>query len=215
MDAFVITLYGNEYSERVAQRCIDSANIEVRRFPACSANRAERVLEGMGIEWTWGRGYRGLDHKPYGGDYAARVGCFVSHYMLWKHCKTINEPVLILEHDAVFVRDFAPFEFDHICMINDPRGATPRGEWWSMKMIDRGPGVWPKTTVFDDKRPDGLAGNSAYVIKPHAAEKLIRLVDTVGAWPNDALICRQLFDGLQEHFPFITEVQSERSTIQL
>ena len=80
-------------------------------------------------------------------------------------------------------------------------------------MVKRGPGVWPKTKVFDDARPDGLAGGSAYVIKPEAADELIRLVHSIGAWPNDAIMCRQLIDGLQEHFPFITEVRAEQSTI--
>jgi GR25 family glycosyltransferase involved in LPS biosynthesis len=59
-----------------------------------------------------------------------------------------------------------------------------------------------------------LAGNSAYVIKPHAAQQLIDLVDSIGAWPNDAIMCRQLIDGLEEHYPFITEVQAEQSTIR-
>ena len=120
---------------------------------------------------------------------------------------------MILEHDAVFVRPFTAFEYDHICMINDPLNATPMGAYWSEKMSCRGPGVWPKTKIFDDSRPDGLAGHSAYLIKPHAALKMIELVHQVGAWPNDAIMCRQLFPGLQEHYPFITEVHSEGSTI--
>ena len=212
MKAYVITLRGNDYSERVAQRCIDSANIPVERRVAVSADDAIE-LHGLGLKWTWGDGYKGMQHKPYGGNNDARIGCFLSHYLLWHYCSISDEPLLILEHDAVFVRDFVPFEFDSICMINDPKGATPRGDWWSEQMVRRGPGVWPKTKVFDDTRPDGLAGNSAYVIKPRAAAWLINIVDEVGAWPNDAIMCRQLVDGLEEHYPFITEVQAERSTI--
>lgn len=213
MDAFVITIAGDEYSERVSRRCIGSANIPVERFDAITKDRSLAELEREGLEWTWGRGYRGMTHKPYGGDHAARVGCFLSHYRLWKRCAR-DGTLLILEHDAVFVRDFEVFEFDGICMINDPRGATPRGDYWSDRMAKRGPGVWPKTAIFDDSRPDGLAGGSAYLIKPHAAQRLIEIVDEVGAWPNDAIICRQLVDGLQEHYPFITEVHDERSTIR-
>lgn len=213
MDAYVITLLGNDYSERCAQRCIDSANIMVTPFWAIDRTKSLDILAKEGLEWTWGNGYRGLHHKSYGGDHAARVGCFLSHYFLWQRCSEMAHPMLILEHDAVFVRPFEPFGFDSICQINDPRGSTPRAEWWRGRMIARGNGVWPKTKVLYDDRPDGLAGNSAYVIRPHAARELLDVIDEVGAWPNDALICRQLVDGLQEVYPFITEVRAERSTI--
>jgi GR25 family glycosyltransferase involved in LPS biosynthesis len=146
----------------------------------------------------------------YGGG-MARVGCAMSHFLLWLQC---DEPTLILEHDAVFVRPWAEFDFDHVCMVNDPDGATRRGAWWSAAMRNRGPGVYPKTWVTSpaDRVPDGLAGNSAYVIKPHAAQALCDLYRRVGVWPNDATMCEQLMPGLQECFPFITKVEQTQST---
>lgn len=215
MDAWVITLIGDEYSERMADRCIASANIPVRKFPACRGDVAQHVLHAMGLRWSWGEGFKHLQHKPYGGDLNRRIACFLSHYTLWQICIKSDQPMLILEHDALFVRPFVPFSFKAACMINDPAGATPRGDCWRFMMTDRGPGTWPKTPIFDDSRPDGLAGNSAYVIQPHCALWLVNLAHWVGAWPNDALMCRQLVDGLEEHYPFITEVHDERSTIRL
>ena len=212
MDAFVITITGHDYSERVARRCIESANIPIQTFDAIGPDRSLHILEKEGLKWTWGLGYRGMKHKPYGGNHASRVGCLLSHYLLWKKCAR-DGPLLILEHDAVFLRPFEEFEFKSICQLNDPRGATPRGDWWSDRMKERGPGVWEKTRVFDDSRPDGLAGNSAYVIKPHAAQKLIELVRDIGAWPNDAIMCRQLLPDLEEIYPFVTRVEPEMSTI--
>ena len=213
MEARVITIIGDEYSERVADRCIASANIPVKKFAACTGSESRSRLERWRLEWTWGNGYKGMEHKPYGGNHDRRVACFISHYELWMLCAARDKPLLILEHDAVFVRPFKEFEFESVCMINDPLGATPRGRWWHEQMIKRGPGVWPKTKVFDDTRPDGLAGGSAYVMQPAAANQLIELAHSIGAWPNDALICRQLVDGLQEHYNFITRVMPERSTI--
>jgi len=214
MKARVINLVDNAYSNMVTERCIDSANIPVHAFMAVTPDEAPDYMVDYGLQWTYGTGYKGMHHKPYGGDHWSRIACFLSHYMLWTQCARGDSDYLILEHDAVFVRDFEPFEFDSICMINDPRGATPSGGWWSDHMHERGPGVWPKTKVFEDTRPDGLAGGSAYVIKPKAAEMLLRLVEQVGAWPNDAIICRQLVPGLQEHYPFITEVRDSQSTIR-
>lgn len=169
-------------------------------------------MDRHGLEWTWGTD-NVLKHHSYGGNHAARVGCAMSHYLLWLRCAELQRPMLILEHDAVFIAPFEDFEFSAVCQINDPRGATPRGDWWSDVMARRGPGVFQKTRVLDDPRPDGLAGNSAYVIKPHAAERLIDLYRTIGVWPNDATMCRQLVDGLEERYPFITRVEPEMSTI--
>lgn len=214
MKARVITLLDNDYSVRSAERCQDSANIPVEEFMAVTPNEAVGYMEDYGLKWTWGTGYKGMTHKPYGGDHWSRVACFLSHYLLWTQCARSDSDYLILEHDAVFVRDFKPFRFKGICMINDPRGATPRGKYWAHLMEQNGPGVHKKTRIFDDARPDGLAGGSAYLIKPKAARKLIKLVDKVGAWPNDAIICRQLVPNLQEHYPFITEVRDSQSTIR-
>ena len=214
MEARIITLFGHLHSEQMARRCIRSANIPVQPFNAVRPEQAESFLEALGLEWTWGLGYGPMEHKPYGGNELARKACFLSHYKLWQFCAYLGEPILILEHDAIFVRPFEAFDFDAICMINDPRRATPRGGWWYEQMCARGSGIWPKTAIFDDSRPDGLAGNSAYLIQPHAAQRLLEITKEVGAWPNDALICRQLIDGLQEVYPFITEVQAGQSTIQ-
>ena len=214
MKAFVITLRGHEYSERVASRCIDSGastgGIGIERFDAIPKADALSVMAKRGIRWTWGSN-NVLRHHPYPGELASRVGCSMSHFLLWELCAA-TEPLLILEHDAVFVGAFEPFEFAGVCQVNDPDGATPRGKWWSEQMVKRGPGVFPKTRVLDDPRPDGLAGNSAYVLKPHAAAALIAKVHEVGMWPNDALMCRQFFPWLEERFPFVTRVEQSMST---
>ena len=180
------------------------------------ARDALKVMAGRGLQWTWGKGcpITGLRHHPYGGKLEPRVGCAMSHYLLWERCAESGEPILVLEHDAVFLREFPYIEFRSVCQINDPRGATRRGDWWSDQMAKRGPGVWPKTWVTrpDQQIPDGLAGNSAYVIKPSTAEHLMSLYHELGVWPNDATMCAQLVDGLQELYPFVTRVESTYST---
>jgi len=214
MKAYVITLLGNEYSERVATRCVESAEgIDVSYWPACTVDNVEDAMHSIDTEWTWGDGGAGLKHHSYGGNDRARMACAMSHYYLWLYCYEVDKPILILEHDAVFIRPFVEFEFNGICQINDPLCATPRGDWWSEQMLKRGDGVWPKTKVLGNGRPDGLAGNSAYVIKPSHAKILLELVHEHGLWPNDAIMCRQLIHDLEEHYPFITEVRAERSTI--
>lgn len=66
----------------------------------------------------------------------------------------------------------------------------------------------------DDNRdaPQGLAGNSAYFITPRMAGTLLKYVDEYGMWPNDALMCKQLFPNLKQIYPFVTKVQGIAST---
>ena len=126
------------------------------------------------------------------------------------------DPFLILEHDAVFIRPLPEFDFEGICMINDPSGATWRGGEWSKKMKAAGKeGAHEKDWVTKPNErqiPDGLAGNSAYLVKPHSAMELVEAYRAYGVWPNDATMCKQFFPYLQQYYPFITRVEQRRST---
>ena len=217
MKAFCITLRGHEYSEAVAERCVTSARdvgqIEVTRFDATPAAEAEAALRHYGLRWTWMVDNRTtLRHHAYGG-HLARIGCAMSHYRLWRWSAETGLPLLILEHDAVFLRRFDPQPFQAACMINDPAGATRMGQWWSDRMRERGQGVWAKTRLPQDPAiPDGLAGNSAYMLQPECAERLVGLYHELGCWPNDATLCWQLVDGLEELYPWVTRVEQAVST---
>jgi len=229
MKAFVITLKDNEYSNKVADRCIESAakfGLVVEKFYGVDREEAKQFMTDEGLEWTWANNNTEeiickktkLRMHPYRtSDLRAIIGCSMSHYSLWKKCVELNEPILILEHDSVFLRDFPKgIEFYGICQINDPMGATRKGGLWSKQMKIRGTvGVHPKTwiTTKDERHiPDGLAGNSAYLIKPWAAQGLIDKFYEIGVWPNDATMCQQLFPYLEEYYPFITKPIQGRST---
>lgn len=223
MKAFVITLSGNEYSRAVTERCLKSAadigKIEVEKFIAADSVTGPSWMSAYGLRWTWANNntspsvcpITGLKQHPYG-KLPAKIGCSMSHYSLWLKCIELNETILVLEHDAVFIRPMPVFEFAGICQINDPAGATPRGKEWSKAI--RVTGVSKKTVLFDD-RPDGLAGNSAYLIRPQAAADLVAAFHRLGVWPNDAIMCRQLFPYLEQYSPFITRVEQTVSTTSI
>ena len=63
--------------------------------------------------------------------------------------------------------------------------------------------------------PQGLACNSAYVIKPSGAKKMIELTKEHGMWPNDALMCKQLISTLGVTRNFYSTIQGLRSTTTL
>lgn len=186
-------------------------------------------------------------------DWRKVAACSISHMKLWQHCIDLNEPILILEHDAYFTDKFKYIKIamcgkknengthyglekklvininewtGGICGINDPRGATRKSSVYHMKILNSinidtvTPHIEKNGLVTipyvdepgEDPLPSGLAGNSAYIIKPWAAKKLLEKTAEIGIWPNDALMCRQFFPWLQQYYPYFTKVQGSAST---
>jgi len=226
MEAFVITISNNPRSVAAAERCIKSANIPVKKFEAITEVVAEKLMREFSIQWNYpwkGEEYdmkAGLKKTAYQtANPMKRVGCFLSHYLLWKRCAEQDEPVMILEHDAFFTKPFdetafAKAECD-IISINDPRGATRKAQEFHEK-LQQGPQTIQRVPTIDDPTiPQGLPGNSAYIIKPSGAKKMLNLVKEFGAWPNDALMCKQLIQSIASSKIYYTKVQGTPSTTSL
>ena len=60
--------------------------------------------------------------------------------------------------------------------------------------------------------PQGLAGNSAYIMTPKTAEQLLIKTKEIGMWPNDAIMCKQLCPWIKCYKPYLTECQGIKST---
>ena len=225
---YIITLDNNQPSVEACHKCIGSirstkSEIDPSVFVATVPRQIKRHLEEIDMgncEWTYPvtKEEDGLDilsglylrHYPTANN-NNRVACAVSHMRLWHKCSIGKKPIIILEHDAIFTRKFVfePLEEEFkggILGLNDPRGATRRSNVFhnvaSSKM-----GLQPVPTVDDMEVPQGLAGNSAYLITPTAAKKLLDKVREVGIWANDALMCKQFFPWMQVVYPYYTTIQ--------
>ena len=100
MKTYIIYLKDNQFSAKMTEEAIKS-------------------LESFGIEYELFDGVKGRegikvlsDHNRYPSAYFefdewtdGTIGCLASHYLLWDKCAKQNEPFLILEQDAVVVRD--------------------------------------------------------------------------------------------------------------
>jgi len=160
-----------------------------------------------------------LRHYP-AKDPAKVIACMVSHMMAWDMVFQKNETMVVLEHDAVFIRRFIPENaLDEtfkggILGLNEPRGTTRKSALYH-QMVSKNHGLQSTPKIDEPNEPplpSGLPGNSAYVITPFAAKKLLDKVDEIGMWPNDALMCRQFFPWLQVAYPYYTKVQGVVST---
>lgn len=223
MRAYCIIVGESDCSREAGARCIESGaavGLDVRPFWATPVNEVLSEYKRLGLRWTWANGnasrsvcpLTNLKQHPYRTrDVRMRMGCSLSHWQLWNKCALLAEPVLILEHDAVIDRPLPAYEWRGAAMVNDPRGAAPNGEKWAAAIQAKGPGVHRKSVMNPDSVPDGLSGGSAYVITPQAAAQAVDMVERVGMWPNDAILCRQLGFDLYEVYPFVTHVEAARS----
>ena len=226
MKAFVITMMNDRYSLACAKKTIQTAeqmseDLDIEMFRAVTPDKIKDTTYSYPVEGETSI-YEGMTLVGYKArDVGKKIACSLSHMNLWNKCVQLDEPILILEHDAVFIRKFRPSKIlksiddGDVLMINDPRGATRRGMVYHENIIknDFGVHVVEGVNTPDENVPDGLAGNSAYVITPAAAEKASKLQSSIGIWPNDALLCKQLFPGnLKSYYPYITKVEQRRST---
>ena len=226
MKAYIITLTTHPKSTAAAKRCIGSANIPISIFDAVTEEDAERIMREEKIIWKYPWKGEQMDFKAGLRKSAyptanplRRVACFLSHYMLWKMCVEKDEPIMILEHDAIFIKPFDETAFMKaecdIISLNDPRGATRRAQEFHEKLQQGHQTIQRVPTIDDLMIPQGLPGNSAYIIKPSGAKKMLNLVKEYGAWPNDALMCKQLIQSIASSKIYYTKVQGTPSTTSL
>ena len=173
-----------------------------------------------GIAWTYplDEHQDGLDMKTglrlthyKTANHENRVACMISHMRCWQKSLDLNETIVVLEHDALFTDSLLPKDLTSewkggIIGLNDPRGATRRSQDFHRKVSSK-VGLQSVPYVDDWDVPQGLAGNSAYMISPKAAKKLLNKVKEIGMWPNDALMCKQMFPWLEVVYPYYTTIQ--------
>jgi GR25 family glycosyltransferase involved in LPS biosynthesis len=93
------------------------------------------------------------------------MGCFYSHYRLWKRCVELNETICVFEDDVKVLRPLVPVEFVDILVI--AMGARknekylhyihdPQGECHAAEYVHR-----------------SMPGTVGYMITPDAAKKLL------------------------------------------
>lgn len=234
MKAFIITLKENAISILAAERCIKSSqfvgnSFMPQLFEATTAFNAIDQMKAFDLSWTYpeeGETYIHESTKLKLTGYRSanplnRIACSLSHYRLWDLCVCLDEPILVLEHDAKFMHKLNIFkvcdeskEFN-ILGINSPLQATRKATYY-YQAIQYNPDSYQKVPWVDDQNvPQGLAGNSAYILKPEGARQCKALVHKHGLWPNDAIMCKQLVTGLGVTKIAYTQVQGTRSTTTL
>ena len=220
LTARTIVIEGHTDSEISYKKLCESSKMVgnqfiIEKFKAITPESAQQEIVKLKLRWNYPwEGVQqdlatGLKKSAYPTkNKLARIACAISHYKLWLACARLNKPILIMEHDAVFTQRLNPYydilddkRFD-IIGINNPIGNTRRAQTFLEKRdaaidtklnrqitdID----VVPVPSIDNFDVPQGLAGNSAYIIKPKGARSVLAAVHQYGLWPNDAIMCKQL-----------------------
>ena len=230
MQAYAIVMKDHEISEFGYDNLCRSSlhvknNFEITRFDAVLPPQIDELMQSFDIKWNY----------PWEGeviDFASglkksayvtanpkhRIAAALSHYSLWHKVSMMDQPILILEHDANFMYkldlDTKKIPGD-IVGINNPLGCTRRAKLYYEKIITNQYMFQLAPYIDDITVPQGLAGNSAYIIKPNGGKKLLQLVDQYGLWPNDAIMCKQLIPDLYVTRKSFTTIQNLKSTTTL
>lgn len=228
MFAYAIVMKDVEVSEHGYSQLVQSSkavnnSFNIQRFEAITPEYVDATMKSQFITWNypWDEPVNdiatGLTKTPYAtANPKSRIACALSHYLLWKTCAKLDQPILILEHDAKFISrlDFSPNQTGTIDIvgINDPRGATRRSNAFHGLLRQNRSALQRVPRIDEDSVPQGLAGNSAYIIKPKGAQKMIELVKQYGLWPNDALMCYQLVRNIGVTRKYYTTIQGLQST---
>jgi GR25 family glycosyltransferase involved in LPS biosynthesis len=173
MKAFIITLSKISASLKTATEMIPSLKsygFKVSLFEGTYGNKAVEIFKKQK------RTLHSIDHDGQPTKITRKVsgpgamGCFYSHYRLWKKCVNLNEPIFIFEDDVKFYRPYYPVEFDEILIVALGDWSGVCGEDYST-FLDNPADVAPAAVLFIGPCLPGAVG---YGISPKAAKKLVK-----------------------------------------
>lgn len=206
MRAYVIYVEGHEASEAAAAKAIGSfskyAGWEPIPFPGMTAETVSQWEAEVGRLFKPKKNSRAaafLRTEPE--VYKTKKACSLNHYILYKHCVTIGEPIAIVEHDVQCAGDWENFPFSEVLIMNI-RSALR--QWQLNKVlhanrelfIDGPPeGVSPYylegLEYHHDKKLNGATiapGTAAIAVTPAGAKKLVHIYETLGWEQSDFML---------------------------
>jgi glycosyl transferase family 25 len=191
---FIIRLKGHPLSEKMAKECQDQAkkfNVDADFFNGINGNDADKHYETTKVPRPKKKIKKG---RP------GVLGCFFSHYYLWKECIKENIPFLILEHDGYIIKEIPEDIFDKFDDILKLDRCDPYSKDYN-RMLEEEYNTALKVEKYwnpNAKNPDKIGtgnyfqGTWAYLIKPEGAKKLIEFIHQnksgIGHRPSDQQI---------------------------
>ena len=201
-NAYIITLKGNELSEKLSFRCQKSCEqiqMPYTVWDAVDGTSGEIIVPEHSRNATWLPWIKLYDKylSP------SEIACYMSHLTLWAHCMTINKPIVILEHDAVMVQPYRNhFGFNQIVYLGCHEQAY---KGWRVSPV-------PPFGSLSENYKFMLRAH-AYAIDPHVAKNLFSHTLKYGIHESlDVTIRADLF-GIIQGGLYAYEIPAKETTI--
>jgi glycosyl transferase, family 25 len=191
----IIRLKNNPISEKYAAECVTQAKtfgIDVEYFDAINGLEYSSHLTKLNIhpKYKFKKGKAGV------------YGCFLSHYYLWQQCVNDNVPYCVLEHDGYFIKPLPNNILDTFTDVLKLDGQNPFKKDYDQTINSQS--VQP-ISIQKYNNPDAkflaknqtgnyMRGAYGYIIKPHAAKKIVEWISVNGFVPADNQIGDALVD---------------------
>lgn len=191
MKAFVIYLPESEHSVTLANDSLVAAKnhgLDAELFEGVNGFKSQSKFQEYGIT-------KFLNSTIETS--AGNQGCFLSHFELWKKCVELNEAIVILEHDGIFIRKLDErvlTQFQDILNL-DPYDQSHTE--YTLKIYESmSQPIHIATPAFRKQTFTGsyIIGAYGYIIKPHAAKKLIEYAINKGILATDKFIGTDIVD---------------------
>ena len=101
--AYVICLHSNHISLELAQRCVDSCERVGQNavlWPAFDGTGTQIQTPPQLRDQSWPAWIKLMDHFQS----PTEIACSLSHISLWVRCMELDQPIIVLEHDAVMTQ---------------------------------------------------------------------------------------------------------------
>ena len=196
MKTYIIQLPDDDFSSKMTNETIESLgvfNLEYELFDGIKGRDGIRILSEHN---RYPLAYVDMDQWTDG-----TIGCLASHYLLWDKCSKQDEPFLILEHDAVVVRDPRGVVNDvkSVCHLDAHLPFDLKREnhfnYYNKQIQKNKHGVseYPKGNFYQGKVrkliPQGcFKGAYGYIITPSGAKDIISWTRNHGLLPADGCL---------------------------
>ena len=180
-NAYIITVRNNQISETLSARCQDSCRSVGQPYTVWDAfdgTNGDLQIPNHLRTQSWLPWIKLMDTDLS----TSEVACFLSHFSLWCHCLTIDQPIVILEHDAV--------------MVNPYRNHLSLNQIVYLGCREQAEGNWPVTpcppygTLPRNKHMKYILRTHAYAVDPMAAKRLVSYFINHGIWEELAVAIR-------------------------
>jgi hypothetical protein len=164
-NAYIISIKGNEISERLSLRCAQSCEGVGQSFSlwqAFDGTDGKHITIPPHLEnQSWLKMLKFTSYKMT----ISEIACALSHISLWVRCIEIDKPIVILEHDAILINSYKKHAFrNSVCWLGNENGLSQYQE-----------GAFPITSPpmpGETKNTIHIDTCQAYAIDPLSANQL-------------------------------------------